>query len=159
MTEVLNTEAILGFDFLEQNCCTINAQHRILHSQGRAIPLQRKGRGTLQKINNPIPLADVILPASLQIPPLSEIEILADTCIPEDPQRTTVYLVEPRVQDTDTAPTTVTTVHALVRPIMHETQSQLPVYSLPLCLINLSSELLKLHKGIKLATGRADGVH
>ena len=28
VAKVLNTEAILELDFLEQNCCTINAQHR-----------------------------------------------------------------------------------------------------------------------------------
>ena len=60
-----------------------------------------------------------------------------------------MYLVEPRVQDTDATPTAVTIAHALVRPIMYETQSQL--HSLPLCLIDLSSESVKLHKGLKLA--------
>ena len=99
-----------------------------LHIQGRTVPLQRKGRGTLQKTSSLIPLANIILPASLQIPPLSEIEILADTSISEDPQKITVYLLEPRVWDTDMVPTAVTIAYALVKPIMYETQSQL--YSL-----------------------------
>lgn len=43
VAEALNTEAILGLDVLEQYGCTINAQHCVLHVQGKAITLQGNG--------------------------------------------------------------------------------------------------------------------
>ena len=83
VAEVLNTEAILRLDFLEQHGYTINMQHHILHIQGIAIPFQGKV-GMSQTTSNLMPSADVALPANLQIPPLSELEILADTHIPKE---------------------------------------------------------------------------
>jgi len=147
VVEVLNTEAILGLDLLEQHWCTINAQHHVLHIQGKVIPLQGKV-GMPQTTSNLMPSADVVLPADLQIPPLSVLEILADIHIPEELQGAIAYLVEPKVRDT--TPTSVTIAHVLVRPQRYETQSG--QHSLPLCLINLSSEPVKLYKGTKVAT-------
>ena len=147
VAEALNTEAILGLDFLEQYRCTINTRHRILHLQGKAITLQEKGNSASQN-QELTPSADVVLPTNLPLPPWSEIEILADACIPEGLQSTTtVYLVESKAQDT--TPSNVTIAHALVRPKLYEPRNHL--HSLPLRMINLSLEKVQLYKGMKLA--------
>ena len=47
-----------------------------------------------------MPSADVVLPTNLLLPPWSEIDILADACIPEGFQSITmVYLVKSKAQD------------------------------------------------------------
>ena len=132
VAEALNTEAILGLDFLEQHRCTINAQHCVLHVQGKAITLQGKGNSASQNPGKLTPSADVVLPTNLLLPPWSEIEILADACIPEGLQSTTtVYLVEPKAWDT--TPSNVSIAHALVRPKLYEPRNHL--HSLPLRMI------------------------
>ena len=68
----LNTEAILGLDFLEQNQCVINTKQKVLHISGRALPLT-SDRGPPQTLLE----SNAVLCEQLCLPPLSEIEVLA----------------------------------------------------------------------------------
>jgi len=69
VAKLLNTEAILGLDFLEQNQCVINTKQKVLHISGRTL-LLTSDQGP--------PRSPVESNAVLCIlPPLSEIEVLA----------------------------------------------------------------------------------
>ena len=68
----LKAEAILGVDFLERNGCVIHAAKRVLHLHGFAIPVQT--------IPSPeVVQASVLLQETLQIPALSEVEVMVNT--------------------------------------------------------------------------------
>jgi hypothetical protein len=71
----LKAEAILGVDFLEQNSCVINAAKRILHLHGLAIPETTKPSPEVVQ-------ASVLLQETLQIPALSEVEVMINTSHP-----------------------------------------------------------------------------
>jgi len=75
----LSSEAIVGLDFLEQHQCVINADQHTLHLQGKAVPLWggvRKSRN-----NESITHANVIIPNNVQVPALSEVELMAPTSL------------------------------------------------------------------------------
>ena len=68
----LKAEAV---DFLERNGCVINAAKRVLHLHGLAIPVQT--------IPSPeVVQASVLLQETLQIPALSEVEVMVNTSQP-----------------------------------------------------------------------------
>jgi len=73
VTTRLNSEAILGLDFLEQNQCIINAEQHTVHLRGVAVAIGTGARKTA------FPVEQLCLPAldRLVVPPLSEVEIMA----------------------------------------------------------------------------------
>ena len=133
----LNTEAILGLDFLEQNQCVINTKQRVLHISGRALSLT-SNQGPPQ---SPVE-SNAVLCERLLLPPLSEIEVLAK--LPAEvaaPIHSSICLVEalPRA-------TPILVANALVTPLVGNEMTTLPIR-----LINPTAEPVTLHKGSTVA--------
>jgi len=142
ITEQLSSEAILGLDFLEQYQCVINADQHTLHLQGKAVPLC----GGTRRSNNtePLSLASVVTPNNLQIPPLSEVEIIAPTSLKQadESPSSCAFLVE-----TVNNRPPIVVANAIVAPRV-ECSQELVV---PIRLLNPSSKTVTIYKGTKIA--------
>ena len=77
VTNRLNSKAILGLDFLEQNQCITNAEQHTVHLQGKAVTIL--GGGARKSCSIVDPCVQLIIPDQLTIPPLSEMETLVST--------------------------------------------------------------------------------
>ena len=133
----LNTEAILGLDFLEQNQCVINTKQKVLHISGRALPLT-SGQGSPR---SPVE-SNAVLCERLLLPPLSEIEVLAKLQAEVTASNHgSVCLVEalPR-------PTPIVVANALVTPLVNNEMTTVPIR-----LVNPTTEPVTLHKGSAVA--------
>ena len=74
VASALNSEAILGLDFLENNQCCINTEQKVLHLKGRALTLTRDpNTGNGQEVNE----VKVVIQEQVILPPQSVMEVMA----------------------------------------------------------------------------------
>ena len=76
IASALNSEAILGLDFLERNQCCINTEQKVLHLKGRALRLTRDTNSTAGAPGSKEAKA-VILQEQVVLPPHSVMEVVA----------------------------------------------------------------------------------
>ena len=133
----LNMQAILGLDFLEKHQCVINTEQRILHMHGRAIPLQSKMNEQLQP-DSGVSTITVALQRTVELPPLSELEVMTVTSSPTNSAPT--WLVEALPRESP-----IVVASSVVTPVSdgHHT-------TIPMRIANFSTEAVTLYKGSKI---------
>ena len=138
-TDQLRSEAILRLDFLEQYQCVINAEQHTLHLQGKGVPLCG-GIRNMEPANH----ASVIISSSLQIPPLSEVELMAPTSLiqADKPPSSCAFLAE-----TANRRSPIVVANAIVASQAKESQELV----VPIRLLNPSSQTVTIYKGTKIA--------
>ena len=143
VTNRLNSEAILGLDFLEQNQCIINAKQHTVHLQGKAVTILEGGaRKSCSMVD---PCVQLIIPHQLTIPPLSEMETLASTLGPHSCDHHQTYLVEASATANDRSPIIVA--NAIVTPeVANDCGTRVPIR-----LANPLSDPVTLRRGTKVA--------
>ena len=143
VTNRLNSEAILGLDFLEQNQCIINAEQHTVHLRGKAVTIS--GGGARKSCSMVDPCVQLIIPDQLTIPPLSEMETLASTLGPHSCDHHQTYLVEASATANDRSPIIVA--NAIVTPeVANDCGTRVPMR-----LANPSSDPITLRRGTKVA--------
>jgi len=74
VASALNSDAILGLDFLENNQCCVNTEQKVLHLKGRALPLNRDlNTSSGLELNE----AKVVVQERVILPPQSVMEVIA----------------------------------------------------------------------------------
>ena len=137
VASALNSEAILGLDFLERNQCCINMEQKVLHLKGKALHLTRDPApiGTLGSKE-----AKVILQEQVVLPPHSVMEVVARV------EASTVdcnciLLAEDLSQKSN-----FVVANALVTP--HQSDE---IASIPVWLLNTSVDSVVIQKGTTVA--------
>ena len=132
VASALNSAAILGLDFLENNQCCINTEQKELHLKGRALPLTRDPNTDNSSVVNK---AKVVVQERVILPQRSMMEVMArvkTSVVASD----CILLVE----DLSRQPNLVVT-KALVTPQLNK-----EIASIPIRLLNTSSDPVVLHK-------------
>ena len=143
VTNRLNSEAILGLDFLEQNQCIINAEQHTVHLRGKAVAISGGRAGKSCSIVDPC--VQLVISDQLTIPPLSEVETLASTLGQHSCDNHQTFLVEASATAKDRSPVIVA--NAIVKPEVAKDRVTL----VPIRLANPSSDPITLHRGTKVA--------
>ena len=129
IVDSLTTEAIIGMDFLEENDCTIDIAKKCLYFP--------RVRMSIPFCNvTEVAQVDVTLDTSIQVPPMSEIEVMAKV---ESGGNTGTWLLEGK----SSKGLSVQVANALVCPSSQR---------VPVRLLNPHSELATVHKNTRIAT-------
>ena len=146
VTNRLNSEAILGLDFLQQNQCIINAEQHTVHLRGKAVAISGGGTRKSRQIVDPC-VVQLVIPNQLTIPPLSEIETMASTLGQHSCAGHHTYLVEATnsARANDRPPIIVA--NAIVAPNVAD--GSVPL--VPIRLTNPSPDPITLRRGTKVA--------
>jgi len=138
VANALNSEAILGLDFLEHNQCCINTEQKVLHLKGRALRLTRDLNSDTSKE------AKVVLQEQTILPPHSVMEVVARIEAPTF-NHDCMLLVE----DLSRQPNFVVA-NAVVTPLLNN-----EIASVPVRLLNTSVDSVVLRKGMAVACASA----
>ena len=128
----LTADAILGMDFLNANKCTLEMANKVLHFPNRGVSLSLQDPSSQPHIIQ----AQVTLEETLRILPLSEMEVMAK--VSEGLYQGTWLLEECKLKNLP-----VRVARALVNPVTP---------TVPVRLLNLSSDTTTVFKGTKVAT-------
>ena len=128
----LTADAILGMDFLDNNKCTLEMANKVLRFPDRGVSISLRD----SSLQPHIVQAGVTLEETLSIPPFSEMEVMAR--VSEGLHEETWLLEEYKSKN---LPVRVT--RALVSPV---------TTTVPVRLLNLSSDTTTVFKGTKVAT-------
>ena len=128
----LTADAILGMDFLNANKCTLEMANKVLHFPNRGVSISLQDPSSQPHIIQ----AQVTLEETLRILPLSEMEVMAK--VSEGLHQGTWLLEECKSKNLP-----VSVACALVNPVTP---------TMPVRLLNLSSDTTTVIKGTKLAT-------
>lgn len=138
VASTLNSEAILGLDFLERHQCCINTEQKVLHLKGRALRLSRNANPS--DVGREVNEAKVVVQDQVILPPRSVLEIMAKVETPAI-QCDCVFLLEGLSQQPN-----VVVANALVTPQWNNETASVPVR-----LLNTSTDSVVLHKGKAVA--------
>ena len=139
VASALNSEAILGLDFLERNQCCINTEQKVLHLKGRALRLTRDTNSTGAPGSKEAKA--VILQEQVVLPPHSVMEVVARVEV-STVNCDCVLLVE----DLSRQSNSVVVASALVTPRRND-----KIASIPVRLLNTSVDSIVLRKGTTVA--------
>ena len=128
----LTADAILGLDFLDKNRCTLEMANKVLRFPDRGISVSLQD----SSLEPHIVQARVTLEETLRIPPFSEMEVMAK--VDGEIHEGTWLLEECKSRNLP-----VRVARALVSPV---------TTTVPVRLLNLSSETTVVFKGTKVAT-------
>ena len=128
----LTADAILGMDFLDANKCTLEMANKVLRFPNRGVSISLQDPSSQPHIIQ----ARVTLEETLSIPPFSEMEVMAK--VSEGLHQGTWLLEECKSKNLP-----VRVARALVNPITR---------TMPVRLLNLSSDTTTVFKGTKVAT-------
>jgi len=128
----LTTDAILGMDFLDDNKCTLEMATKVLRFPNRGISVSLRD----SSLEPHIIQARVTLEETLSIPPFSEMEVMAR--VNGEVHEGTWLLEECKSRNLP-----VRVARALVNPV---------ATTVPVRLLNLSSDMTVVFKGTKVAT-------
>ena len=136
ITDTLNTQAILGLDFLEQHHCIINTEQKTLRLYGKSIRIEQPR--VHDKLTD-VQMSSVSLDKTFHVPAHSEMELVATVqngdclescCIVEGVQKLSVAVA-----------------NAIVTPRRYNSE----LLQVPLLVLNPTSQNVTLHRGAKVA--------